>query len=658
MCTLLGVGSHLFALLLFGTALAVDPQAAGASPAGESEAYWELYFEKSDAELRLGPPDEPFRVRFLPDGSEALLAPHHPAIAVDHPRTDRWIQIVTVNCTGAFALPEATGPTWHLSETEPPWVFLDGSPGNRSAGAPFYWDESLSEAQKRRFFDNPEWAPPRRADWPDGYLEWRARTYAVEVEGDVISLVGGLGWGYVHYVGASRPVAVHPTLLGPNDWGRDVDLIDSHCSDWTFRRVSAESSRLEEGRTPPVRLIAELDFDHPRRGTNRLGTADLEAALGRTRLVSSPTRSGRAALEVSLERASGAHRTDFYVRGLSARSKLGREYWYGFSVCFPEDWEPDTQSELFVQWVRTTRTPRGPQLALYVSGEEYVLRKRWDPDPADGRQAVEYANLWRGSILADRASGSTGSRASFGRRTTVARSRSGRTARPSSATTVRTATTTEATRPRTSSSGSTSGRGASPPRRRPRSCRAAASSSTRSGSVTRPRATTPWLHRAAERPSPRFEHFAHSEPETARRPPVLRARNAPMTTWKHWVPVFTVRDAAATGEFYTSVLGFSKDWEHRFGDGFPLYVQVSRDSLTLHLSEHGEPGPSTVFISVDDVDAVYREVAANGLEADAPRDQPYGVRDFAFDDPAGNRITIGTALADFEESPGRSYDEA
>lgn len=38
---------------------------------------------------------------------------------------------------------------------------------------------------------------------------------------------------------------------------------------------------------------------------------------------------------------------------------------------------------------------------------------------------------------------------------------------------------------------------------------------------------------------------------------------------------------------------FRVDWEHRFEPGFPLYLQVSRDGLVLHLSEHhgdGSPG--------------------------------------------------------------------
>ena len=56
---------------------------------------------------------------------------------------------------------------------------------------------------------------------------------------------------------------------------------------------------------------------------------------------------------------------------------------------------------------------------------------------------------------------------------------------------------------------------------------------------------------------------------------------------KHWVPIFTVEDATAAGEFYCATLGFEKDWEHRFADDFPLYVSISRDGLSLHLSEHG-----------------------------------------------------------------------
>lgn len=157
-----------------------------------------------------------------------------------------------------------------------------------------------------------------------------------------------------------------------------------------------------ENSTPPLIFLG--DFETPATGTDRLGTADREAALSRTRLVTYPdlVRAGGHALQVTLDRAAGDHRTDFYVQDIGGRFRVGREYWYGFSVRFPEDWQPDRLNELFVQWVRSTARPMGPQLALYLNGEDYVLRKRWDPDPNDDVLEVEYKNVWRGPVLPDR----------------------------------------------------------------------------------------------------------------------------------------------------------------------------------------------------------------------------------------------------------------
>src|SRR5690606_5825688 len=51
------------------------------------------------------------------------------------------------------------------------------------------------------------------------------------------------------------------------------------------------------------------------------------------------------------------------------------------------------------------------------------------------------------------------------------------------------------------------------------------------------------------------------------------------------VPIVRIFDVAKAHEFYLGFLGFSVDWEHRFGADFPLYTQISRDALRLHLSE-------------------------------------------------------------------------
>ena len=59
------------------------------------------------------------------------------------------------------------------------------------------------------------------------------------------------------------------------------------------------------------------------------------------------------------------------------------------------------------------------------------------------------------------------------------------------------------------------------------------------------------------------------------------------------VPILRSFDEAKAREFYVDWLGFTVNWEHRFEPGMPLYMQVSRDGIVLHISEHhgdGSPG--------------------------------------------------------------------
>lgn len=77
------------------------------------------------------------------------------------------------------------------------------------------------------------------------------------------------------------------------------------------------------------------------------------------------------------------------------------------------------------------------------------------------------------------------------------------------------------------------------------------------------------------------------------------------------VPIFRIFDYKKTIEFYVDWLGFKVDWEHKFGDDSPIYMQVSRDGIVLHLSEHhGDCSPgSKAYIEVDDVRNLYKKFA-------------------------------------------------
>src|SRR5689334_15235318 len=78
------------------------------------------------------------------------------------------------------------------------------------------------------------------------------------------------------------------------------------------------------------------------------------------------------------------------------------------------------------------------------------------------------------------------------------------------------------------------------------------------------------------------------------------------------IPVLRMFSVEKAKEFYLSYLGFTVDWEHRFEDVAPLYMQVSRAGLVLHLSEHygdGTPG-SAVYVEMQGVEELHRELAA------------------------------------------------
>ncbi|MGL6211109.1 MAG: glyoxalase superfamily protein [Paracoccaceae bacterium] len=77
-------------------------------------------------------------------------------------------------------------------------------------------------------------------------------------------------------------------------------------------------------------------------------------------------------------------------------------------------------------------------------------------------------------------------------------------------------------------------------------------------------------------------------------------------------PIFRIYDEAAAKAFYIGYLGFTLGWEHRFAPDLPLYMEVRRAGLILHLSGHhgdGVPG-ATIFVRMTGIDAFHAELIA------------------------------------------------
>ncbi|GLS06312.1 glyoxalase [Chitiniphilus shinanonensis] len=115
-----------------------------------------------------------------------------------------------------------------------------------------------------------------------------------------------------------------------------------------------------------------------------------------------------------------------------------------------------------------------------------------------------------------------------------------------------------------------------------------------------------------------------------------------MTTFHATIPLLRIFDIAKARAFYLDYLGFRVDWEHRFAPDLPLYMQVTRGALTLHLTEHhGDCCPgAAVFIRTDGVDALHAELATRDYPWLRPSVEvaPWGDRLLKLTDPFGNRL--------------------
>jgi catechol 2,3-dioxygenase-like lactoylglutathione lyase family enzyme len=107
------------------------------------------------------------------------------------------------------------------------------------------------------------------------------------------------------------------------------------------------------------------------------------------------------------------------------------------------------------------------------------------------------------------------------------------------------------------------------------------------------------------------------------------------------VPVLRMHDVAVATRFYVDYLGCSVDWQDGEGDR-PVYLQVSRGALVLHLSSHhgdGTPG-AAVLVELRGLDELHAELHGKGYPFLNPgiEDGPGAGRQMELIDPSSNRL--------------------
>jgi catechol 2,3-dioxygenase-like lactoylglutathione lyase family enzyme len=115
------------------------------------------------------------------------------------------------------------------------------------------------------------------------------------------------------------------------------------------------------------------------------------------------------------------------------------------------------------------------------------------------------------------------------------------------------------------------------------------------------------------------------------------------------VPALRITDEAVSRAFYVDRLGFQVEWEHRFQPDFPVFLRITRDGMTVFLTQHRDDCPpgALVHFYVADVDAWYTEFLSRGVAIHSPPSEDIpGLRDMLVVDPDGNKLRFCTLLSD------------
>jgi len=110
-------------------------------------------------------------------------------------------------------------------------------------------------------------------------------------------------------------------------------------------------------------------------------------------------------------------------------------------------------------------------------------------------------------------------------------------------------------------------------------------------------------------------------------------------------PTVPVTDMERALRFYVDVLGMTKTFENGNPVGF---VILKKDAAELHLTlakAHQATDRNVAHLLVDDATKLYDHLVEQGARiVKGVRDADYGLRQFVFADPDGNRIDVGQRL--------------
>jgi uncharacterized glyoxalase superfamily protein PhnB len=117
-------------------------------------------------------------------------------------------------------------------------------------------------------------------------------------------------------------------------------------------------------------------------------------------------------------------------------------------------------------------------------------------------------------------------------------------------------------------------------------------------------------------------------------------------------PIVPYKDVRAAIEWLGEAFGFTVHALHEDSDGTIVHCELALgdSGMIMPTGERGgdvripfNPGPTWLYVVVEDADAHHDRAVAAGAEIVSPlEDQDYGSRDYTAKDPGGNLWSFGT----------------
>ncbi len=95
-------------------------------------------------------------------------------------------------------------------------------------------------------------------------------------------------------------------------------------------------------------------------------------------------------------------------------------------------------------------------------------------------------------------------------------------------------------------------------------------------------------------------------------------------------PILRIFDEAKAREFYCGFLGFTVDWEHRFTENSPIYMQLSQALPAASVEHYGDGVPGTyIRIEAPNLDEWAAALRAKAYKYSNPgvETMPWGSRE-------------------------------